>query len=553
MPRRLLLTALACAAATILVAAAPGDSAKFEALVDQFVKNRDGREGDLSAEALRQRVANQKTMLAAVTAIPATALSPEQRIDQLVLRGQLEGNIFETETLRRWETNPELYVQFGGVTNAMAQEGGTPEERAARVVASLTAATRTLDLARQNLKNPVESFTEGAVYQATEWIGSLGTEVGAYAATTGPGQASIEQANTAAIAALESFVQYLKTDVTPRSNGSFSIGRERYGYLLKHRWYMNDSLEEILARGRRAFAETETLAQQVANRLEPGKSWVEVYEHLKDDHPPADRLKDEYQAKIEAAQAYLKAHDIVTLPEGEHVITIDSPPAMRRSSPFGTFRSVGPFEKNLLGKLVLTPIEDSLTPDQRAERLRSHHRAWIPIIAVHEAYPGHHVQALKANENPRLLRRIVRESIFSEGWGLYCEEMMYEQGFLKGDDVRLTQLRNRLWRAARVIIDVGLQTGAMTFDQGVQFLVDKVRFERYAAELEVGMYTRRPTMVLGYLIGMTDIQAMRGAWEKKYGKPAKLKEFYDKLLHIGAIPPSLVRAELLGEPVAAAR
>lgn len=553
MPRRLLFTALACAAGTLLVAAAPGDSAKFEALVDQFVKNRDGREGDLSAEAIRQRVANQKTMLAAVTAIPAPALSPEQRIDQLVLRGQLEGNIFEADTLRRWETNPELYVQFGGVTNAMAQEGGTPEERAARVVASLRAATRTLALARQNLKNPVKSFTEGAMYQATEWIGSLRTEVAAYATTAGPGQASIEQADAEAIAALESFIQYLKTDVMPRSNGSFAVGRESYGYLLKHRWYMNDSLEEILARGTRAFAETETLAQQVANRLEPGKSWVEVYEHLKDDHPPADRLKEEYQAKIEAAQAYVKAHDIVTLPEGEHVITIDTPPAMRRSSPFGTFRSVGPFEKNLLGKLVLTPIEDSLTPDQRTDRLRSHHRAWIPIIAVHEAYPGHHVQALKANENPRLLRRIVHESIFSEGWGLYCEEMMYEQGFLKGDDVRLTQLRNRLWRAARVIIDVGLQTRTMTFEQGVQFLVDKVRFERYAAELEVGMYTRRPTMVLGYLIGMTDIQAMRAAWEKKYGKPARPKDFYDKLLRIGAIPPSLVRAELLGEPVAAAR
>ncbi len=182
---------------------------------------------------------------------------------------------------------------------------------------------------------------------------------------------------------------------------------------------------------------------------------------------------------------------------------------------------MGPFSKELLGRLVLTPIEDHLTPDQRRERLRSHHRAWIPIIAVHEAYPGHHVQALKVNENPRILRRVIRESIFSEGWGLFTEEMMFEQGFLKGDDVRLTQLRNRLWRAARVIIDVGMHTGTMTFEEGVKFLVDKVRFEPYAAELEVGMYARRPTYVLGYLIGMLEIQEMRAAYEKKFGKPAK--------------------------------
>jgi uncharacterized protein (DUF885 family) len=256
---------------------------------------------------------------------------------------------------------------------------------------------------------------------------------------------------------------------------------------------------------------------------------------------------------MEAAQAYLKAHRIVTLPAGERVTTVDTPPAMRRSSPFGTFSSVGPLDTSLHGRLVLTPIEPTLTPDERRERLRSHHRAWIPIIAVHEAYPGHHVAALKANENPRMLRRVVRESIFSEGWGLYCEELMYEQGFLKGDDVRLTQLRNRLWRAARVIIDVGIHTGTMTFEEGVNLLVDKVRFERYAAELEVGMYTRRPTVVLGYLIGMMEIADMRAAFERKYGKPKTMDVFVDKLLRIGSLPPALVRAELLDEPIGTAR
>ena len=357
----------------------------------------------------------------------------------------------------------------------------------------------------------------------------------------------MKRANDEAVAALQGFERFLKVDLLPVSTGEFAIGREHYEFILKKRWYMTDNAAAILAKGQKAFADTEAQLTEVAGRMKPGASWVDVYESLKDDHPPIDRIKGEYQAQMEAAQAFLKAHDIVTLPPGERVITIDTPPAMRRSSPFGTFSSVGPFDKELLGKLVLTPIESSLSPEQRKERLRSHHRAWIPIIAVHEAYPGHHVAALKANENPRVLRRLVRESIFGEGWGLYCEELMFEQGFLKGDDVRLTQLRNRLWRAARVIIDVGLHTGTMTFEQGVQLLVDKVRFERYAAELEVGMYARRPTMVLGYLIGMMEIADMRAAYEKKFGEPATPKVFFDKLLRIGSLPPSLVRAELLGE------
>jgi uncharacterized protein (DUF885 family) len=128
--------------------------------------------------------------------------------------------------------------------------------------------------------------------------------------------------------------------------------------------------------------------------------------------------------------------------------------------------------------------------EQQAQRLRSHHTAWIPVIAVQETYPGHHARALTVNQNPNLLRRVIRESIFSGGWGLFTEELMYEQCFLVGDDVCL-------------------HTGAMSFDKAVSFLAEKVRFEPYAAELEVGMYVRNPAYVLGYLIGMQEIEAIR--------------------------------------------
>jgi uncharacterized protein (DUF885 family) len=267
--------------------------------------------------------------------------------------------------------------------------------------------------------------------------------------------------------------------------------------------------------------------------------------------PEAFALMVAYQNKIDAARDFLIAHKIVTLPAGERVITVDTPPAMRRSSPFGTFQSVDQFDSGLEGRLVLTPIEDWMTPQQRTQRLRSHHHAWIPIIAVHEAYPGHHVAALKTKENPRLLRKVVHESIFSEGWGLFTEEMMFEQGFLQGDDVRLTQLRNRLWRAARVILDVSLHTGRITFDEAVKFMVDKVRFEPYAAELEVGMYTREPTYVLGYLIGMQEIMAIRQDYIAAFGEPVPASKFYDRLLHVGSIPPALIRESLFAKKPAA--
>lgn len=547
MPKPLVLSlAAVIVGAAVVTGAAPTDSdgPKLESLVDKYVKLRRDPSGGVTASAERRAVL-YRGLRDELGAIGVAGLTPEQQIDWLALKGQIAGTLHELETLRPWENNPELFVQFGSVATAVAQDGGTA--RSERVIEQLDAAVASLAEAKTVVKAPPRVFTEGAIYQAGEWLAYLEKDVAAFASGAGEARARAETAHGAAIAALNDFIRYLKEDLLPRSTGSFAIGREEYARILEEQWFMDATPDQILERGRRAFADTERLAQEVAERITPGRPWVEVYETIKNDHPPADRLKEEYQAQMEAAQAYVKRHEIVTLPPGERVITIDTPPARRRSSPFGTFSSVDPFDKELLGRLVLTPIEDHLTPAQRRERLRSHHRAWIPIIAVHEAYPGHHVQALKVNENPRVLRRVIKESIFSEGWGLFTEELMFEQGFLEGDDVRLTQLRNRLWRAARVIIDVGMHTGEMTFEEGVQFLVDKVRFEPYAAELEVGMYARRPTYVLGYLIGMLEIQEMRAAYDKKFGKPAKPHVFYDRLLRIGALPPSLVRAELLGE------
>ncbi len=544
------LSVVAVASLALSVQAQNRDTrAEFEQLIERYVKERSAGGPAYDPDGFGRRMVRQKAFLEEFRSIPPNRLDREQQVDRLLVIGQLQGTIREQEARRPLETNPELYLQLGAIARLMDQDDLLPGDHAKTMAGRLNALPEVLGHGRRNLKHPPEDFTRAAIFQADEWIQFLSGDLAAHIKRTAAGREQLQAASNRAEAALKEYRQFLQDELLPRSTGSWAIGRELYDYLLQQRWFMKDDAASILAKGHKGFADTERLAQELASRMEPGKHWTEVYERIKDDHPPADRIKETYQRHMAAAQVFVRDRRIVTLPPGERVITIDTPPAMRRSSPFGTFRSVGPFDTHLEGALVLTPIEEHLTPEQRRERLRSHHHAWIPIIAVHEAYPGHHVQALRSNENPRILRKITRESIFSEGWGLFTEELMWEQGFLKGDDVRLTQLRNRLWRAARVIIDVGLHTGTMTFEQGVDFLVEKVRFERYAAELEVGMYTRRPTYVLGYLIGMMEIEAMRAEYNRRFGQPKEPREFYDRLLRIGSLPPSLVRAELLGEPL----
>ncbi len=531
-------------------------AAQLDELVQRYVEakaagHEDAEPRAVSADAFLQDIAADRQLLEQVRAVDAGELSNEERIDQRLMTGLLETAIYSAEKNRPWENDGSIYVPANQIGRLLqAGQAQTVEQQIAALQVLLRQIPDRIAAGKRNLRNPPRRFTEAAIFTTQGTITSLKNDAASLAPQTATAEDGFVEALEAALQSLDEYRIFLQDDLLARSTGSWAIGKEHYDYILQHRWFLNADADDILARGLRAFEETEALAQEVSERIEPGKHWSEVYEHLKDQHPRADRIKEAYQEKIDAAQAFVIAHRIVTLPAGERVITVDTPPALRRSSPFGTFQSVDRFSEDLEGRLVLTPIEDWMTPQQQAERLRSHHDAWIPIIAVHEAYPGHHVAALKTRENPRLLRKVVQEAIFSEGWGLFTEELMYEQGFLHGDDVRLTQLRNRLWRAARVILDVSLHTGRMTFEEAVDFLAEKVRFERYAAELEVGMYTVRPTYVLGYLIGMQEIMAIRAEYVEKYGEPSPPSRFYDQLLRVGALPPVLVRASLFGNGTA---
>ncbi|HWK73739.1 MAG TPA: DUF885 domain-containing protein [Povalibacter sp.] len=502
---------------------------------------------NLSAQAFQQEIETRRQLLQKVQQVGAAGLSLDEDIDRRLMIGLLESTIHTSEARRVWENDASLYVPAGEIGKALEPTApGSPVERATALVKLLNEVPVRLNEGRKNLAKPPRYFTESAIFKTEGTLKVLHADAPALVAAAG-GEVGdrLTAASKGAQSALQDYLKFLQQDLLPRSTGSWVLGKENYDYVLQHRWMLRTDADGILARGRQAFEETEALAQEVAHRIQPdAKHWTEVYERIKNDHPTADGIKAAYQAKIDAAKAFVIEHHIVTLPPGERVITIDTPPAMRRSSPFGTFQSVDAFGTGLEGRLVLTPIEESLEGAQREERLRSHHNAWIPIIAVHEAYPGHHVDGLFRQANPRLLRKVARESIMAEGWGLFTEEMMFEQGFLQGDDVRLTQLRNRLWRAARVILDASLHTGKMTFDEAVTFLVDKVRFDRYAAALDVGMYIERPTYVLGYLVGMQEIAAIRKDYIARYGEPSPPSEFYDRLLSVGSIPPALVREAL---------
>jgi uncharacterized protein (DUF885 family) len=180
--------------------------------------------------------------------------------------------------------------------------------------------------------------------------------------------------------------------------------------------------------------------------------------------------------------------------------------------------------------------------------LRENDHGDLVDTAVHEAYPGHHLQLSFARRNPSLIRKALGPSIFAEGWGLYSEELMAELGYYT-DEERLLQLEWTLVRAARIVIDVGLHVSDMSFDQAVKMLTDEVHLERQLALSEVKRYTMSPTQPLAYLTGREMIVKMRERYKQREGAKFSLKKFHTDVLVRGTVSPSLMAREIF-EPAA---
>jgi uncharacterized protein (DUF885 family) len=220
------------------------------------------------------------------------------------------------------------------------------------------------------------------------------------------------------------------------------------------------------------------------------------------------------------------------------------PAYLRASLPIAVMATTPPFEPGLDSEWLITPLDPNAPADRQRQHMRDNCYAFCRSIAGHEIYPGHHLQKvhhkLVTADSP--IRRYVSSPLFVEGWGLYTEDLLTETGLLTEPDVRLFKLRNALWRSARVVVDTGLHTRGMTFDDAADVLEREVCLDRHMAEGEVRRYIRHdnPTYPSSYLLGRTAIHELRDRALPSPHGASDLKTFHDRLLGYGSIPVALI-------------
>ncbi|MFX0016914.1 MAG: DUF885 domain-containing protein [Promethearchaeota archaeon] len=329
--------------------------------------------------------------------------------------------------------------------------------------------------------------------------------------------------------ALTKYVDWINNEILPRAHHNWAIGSQKFGRLLELR-KLGKSPDEILKIGEKALADTKKELEELAKKLYPGKSVNEVREILKENHPPTFEMVLEHVRELtQDAREFIRKENLMTIPEGEELQVLPTPSFLIPIIPFAAYNSPEKFSDDQIGQYIVTPIEG------REEMLKEHSYASCKNTAVHEGYPGHHLQLTAANLQPNLIRTIVQGNETVEGWAHYCEQLMAEKGFLGKEEVFI-QLVDQLWRAVRIIVDVKLHTGRMTFEEAKDFMIEEIGMDKHAVLAELKRYTFTPGYQLSYLYGKFLLLDLRDYVRGKLGEKYSDQFFHNTILESGGIP-----------------
>jgi len=497
---------------------------------------------DLSAPAIAAYVADARRFLELLERAAADA-SGDEAIDAATA-GQMARRVLRAfETRRVQDVRPGLYLDAAyGVLLLMIKEIGTPADRVAAMAGRLAALPAVLEEGLANLRGPLPApFVAAALDDVPGVLELVSSAASRAAADLGHPGALDEPARRAA-EAVARFGDELRRRFSADATADVAGGRELLVDILAHEHLLDETPEQIAAVGRAAAADTREAMRELAAGM--GYESVDAaVAAVQSDHPSLDELLGSYRDALTAARRFVVEHDLVTLAPGEELVVEPTPAALRASLPFAAYDGAGPYDRQQRGFYWVTVPSDDLSAERLGRALAGHPFASMPTVGVHEAYPGHHTQFGRANRAATLARRVAfipdGGTLLIEGWAFYCEEMMETQGFLAAPGVRLMRLNDQLWRACRVVIDMELHLGHMTFDEAVDYLSSEAHIDRPKAELEVRWYAAAPGYPMAYLVGKREIMRLADDFARR--RSPSLKAFHDELLEWGATTPALIR------------
>ena len=506
---------------------------------------------DLSRSALDTHVRTLAGFGRRLHQIDPALLSPVEQVEHPIVAANIEARMYELEVVRSWDRNPQNYSDVLGTSLAgQALFAYAPEsERARRIVSKLRQVPRLVQAARDNIKDcpgiyvkvgletwrGVLRFIEADLPRAFASLDDLHI------------LGDLADTSTEAAGAIKAYIDYLEDDLAPRAKASFRLGRDRFEQKLRLEDGVTLSAERLLPIALRELAAVQEEFRSVAGRLNGGDP-LEAWRRAKEQHPEPGQLLSVAHEQVKELEEFLRTQSIVSLPDSEPVVVAPTPDFYRWA--FASMWTPGPFEnKPSRAYYYLTEADRSWPLDRQKEHMRDFNIPTLWNISIHEVYPGHflHFRHLRRVESKVRKSTLFAPVSFVEGWAHYCEQMMVEAGFRRGDvNLKLGQLAESLVRLARFVVAIRLHCEDLSVEQGMRFFRDEAFLEEATARREAERGTFDPGYLL-YSVGKLMMLKLRGDYKDQQGGKYSLRSFHDAVLAQGNAPFWAHRRLLLGE------
>ncbi|MFG0714942.1 DUF885 family protein [Stenotrophomonas maltophilia] len=525
---------------------------------------------DLSAAGQQKTVAAYKALLGELDKIEVAKLGRENQVDAAILRNQLQSEIWNAEVLQSGKWDPQLYNGIAGsaIYGLMAREFAPLPERLKSATARMEKLPAIFAQARENL-DPARVPKIHAETVAKQNKGILSIVDTFITPHIGELPQADQQRLQAAIDGLKKAVDeqqtWLDKTLVPNAKGDFRIGAEKYDQKLKFALSSSLSRQEI---GERARAELKRVREdmygiaQTVLKDKPGapempaqptdeqqqKAIEAALELAYADKPARDKVVDDAKAALEQSTAFVREHDLMTLPDAP--VDIILMPEFQRGVAVAYCDSPGPLDKNLKTFYAVSPIPDDWNDKQVDSFLREYNSRMIHLLSIHEGTPGHYLEGWHSAKFPSTLRAVLRSGLFAEGWAVYTERMMQEQGYLNNDPLfHLVQLKFYLRTISNAILDQGVHVDNWDREKAMHLMThDAFQQESEAA----GKWVRAQltsAQLPTYFVGAQEHFDTRKAVQEKLGDKFNLKAYHDQVLSYGAPPVRFARQLMLDQPI----
>jgi uncharacterized protein (DUF885 family) len=525
---------------------------------------------DLSAAGRGRVTAAEKSLFGDLGRIDRSKLTRDNQVDWLLLDNALRADIWDAEVLQSWAWNAQIYndMAAGALYSLAARDYAPWPQRLKAATARMEALPALLAQGRQALviaRVPAVYATTVAKQNAGIMEIANGM-LAPHAGELSPAERSRFDAALAGLAkAVADQQHWLDTVLVPQAKGDFRIGPKLYDQEMRFSLMSNLTRGELKARAAKAViatrAEMYTIARQVlANKPgapalpatptpEQQQAAIEAALSQTYAHRPArNGLEAQGRRDLAEATAFVRGHNLVTMPDGP--VRIITMPKFQQGNAVAYCDPPGALERGQQTFVAISPIPAEWTDAQATSFLSEYNDYMVQDLIAHEAMPGHYLQLDHANRNPSTLRAVLFSSPFAEGWAVYAEGLMADQGYMNSDPLfRLTVLKMRLRSITNTLLDIGIHTEGMSRDQAME-LMTKTAFqqEREAA----GKWVRASlssTQLLSYFTGYTEQMEMRAEAQRRLGTRFDLKRYNDGVLAHGTPPSRFVRELMFNLPI----